>query len=98
MTTGMSGPIPYRVSYSERVLQRLRHMVDIARERGDAEELVAAMEEFDRRLKLYPQFGEPLVDLAHEKGQIWIGTVPPLTMRYAVLDDRRKVTVGSIQV
>jgi hypothetical protein len=80
------------------VRQRLLALADIARERGDGEALVAALKEFHRRLCIYPQFGDPLIDLTREPGQVWIGIVPPLSMRYSVLDDRRLVMVGALPV
>jgi hypothetical protein len=86
------------VEYSERVRQRLLALADTARERGDGEEYLAALKEFDRRLRIFPQFGEPLVDLKKEPGQIWIGTVRPLAMRYGVLEERRLVIVTAIPV
>ena len=52
-------------------------LADIARQRGDGEEFIAALKEFDRRLHIYPQFGEPLVDLKKQAGQVWIGIVRP---------------------
>ena len=70
MSGAASEPQPYRVTYSERVRQRLLSLADVARERGDGEAFVAALKEFDRRLQLYPQFGEPLIDLAREPGQV----------------------------
>jgi hypothetical protein len=60
--------------------------------------VITALKEFDRRLRIYPQFGEPLVDLKKEPGQVWIGTVRPLAMRYGVLEDRRLVIVAAIPV
>ena len=98
MSTTASEPVPYRVVYSERVRQRLLALADIARERGDGEGFVAAVREFHRRLCLYPQFGEPLVDLTRESGQVWIGIVRPLAMRYGVFDERRVVMVAAIPV
>ena len=91
-------PEPYRVVYSDRVRQRLLALADAARERGDGESFLAALREFDRRLRLYPQFGEPLTDLTHEPGQVWIGIVRPLAMRYGVFDERRVVMVAAIPV
>jgi hypothetical protein len=84
--------------YSERVRQRLLALADLARERGDGAPFVAALKEFHRRLCLYPQFGEPLTDLTREPGQVWIGTVRPLAMRYAIFDERRLVMVAAIPV
>jgi hypothetical protein len=92
------GPVPYRVTYSERVRQRLLALADDARERGDGEAFLAALREFDRRLSLYPQFGEPLTDLKQEAGQVWIGVVHTLAMRYGVIDDRRLVMVAALPV
>src|SRR5438132_1462208 len=93
VSTAASGPTPYRVVYSERVRQRLLALADVARERGDGEAFLAALKELHRRLCLYPQFGEPLVDLTQESGQVWIGIIRPLAMRYAVFDDLLVVLV-----
>jgi hypothetical protein len=86
------------VVYSERVRQRLPRLAEMARERGDGEAFVAALRAFHRRLGVYPQFGDPLIDLTQEPGQVWIGIVRPLAMRYAALDDRRMVMVGALPV
>jgi hypothetical protein len=91
-------PVPYRVVYSERVRQRLLALADVARERGDGEAFLAALREFHRRLCLYPQFGEPLIELTQELGQVWLGVVRPLAMRYGVFDERRVVMVTEIPV
>ena len=40
--------MPYRVEYSERVRQRLIALADMPRQRGDGEEFIAALKEFDR--------------------------------------------------
>ena len=98
MSTAAPEPVPYRVAYSERVRQRLLALTDVARERGDGEAFLAALKEFHRRLCLYPQFGEPLIDLTQELGQVWIGIVRPLAMRYGVFDERRLVTVAALPV
>jgi len=90
--------MPYQVVYSERVRQRLLALADAARERGDGDAFLAALKEFHRRLCLYPQFGEPLIDLTQELGQVWIGIVRPLAMRYGVFDERRVVMVAAIPV
>src|SRR3954467_13061043 len=89
VSTATFGPVPYRVVYSERVRQRLLALADVARERGDGEAFLAALKEFHRRLCLYPQFGEPLIELTQELGQVWLGIVRPLAMRYGVFDERR---------
>jgi len=98
VSTAPSEPVPYRVVYSERVRQRLLALADVARERGDGDAFVAAVKEIHRRLCLYPQFGEPLFDLTQEAGQVWLGIVRPLSMRYGVLDERRVVMVSELPV
>jgi hypothetical protein len=98
VSSATAEPVPYRVVYSDRVRQRLLALADVARERGDGDAFLAALKEFDRRLCLYPQFGEPLVDLKREAGQVWIGVVRPLAMRYGILDERRIVMVAALPV
>jgi len=98
VSTGASGPVPYWVVYSQQVRQRLLALADVARERGDGEVFLAALTEFHRRLCLYPQFGEPLLDLMQEPSQVWIGIIQPLAMRYGVFDDRRVVVVAALPV
>ena len=89
-----SDPSPtYRVSYSEMVRQALRELIERATQVGAAAEVIAAVQEIDYRLAWYPQFGDPLMDLTHESGHIRVGTVPPLVVRYSVLEARRLVFV-----
>jgi hypothetical protein len=80
------------------VRQRLLALTDVARQRGDGEAFIAALKEFHRRLSVYPQFGEPMIDLTQEPGQVWIGIVRPLAMRYGVFDERRVVMVAALPV
>lgn len=91
----MSEPAPYRVSYSGLVRQRLLELGVAARTRGDGELFLAALWEFDRRLRVYPQFGDPLTDLQAETGTVRLGVVPPLAMRYGVLEEQRVVLVAA---
>lgn len=98
MNDSESEPIPYRVSYTGRVRERLSAFSDIARERGDQLAYYAALLEFDRRLHIYPQFGEPLYDVTQSPGQVWLGIVPPLLMRYVVFDELRVVEVAELPV
>jgi hypothetical protein len=80
------------------VRQRLLALADVARERGEGEAFLAAVEEFHRRPCLYPQFGEPLTDLTQKPGQVLIGAVRPLAMRYGVFDEPRIVMVAALPV
>ncbi len=83
------------MSYSGRVRERLLELADEAGRRGDGPAYAAAVEEFDRRLHLYPQFGDPLSDLVAHQGHVRLGVVPPLAMRYAVLEEQRLVFVAA---
>lgn len=91
-TQGESGL--YRVSYSGRVRDSLFELGLMARSRSRGNEFVAAVQEIDRVLQLYPQFGEPLRDLTAEPMTLWIGVIPPLVVRYCVDETRRLVMVG----
>jgi len=93
-----ASPIPYDVSYSEAAQDRLRELAVAARTRGDGEAFLAALREFDRRLRVYPQFGDPLADLRRHTGQLRLGLVPPLAMRYGVLEEHRQVFVVAMPV
>ena len=98
MSAGEVTPRLYTVTYTQRVSDGLVRFGRQTRERGDGEQFVAALKEFHRRLCLYPQFGDPLIDLQADIGHLRIGVVPPLTMRYAVLEERRSVMVGAVPV
>lgn len=96
MSEPFSQPTPYRVSYSERVRQELLRLAGQARDQGFGPEFIAAVKELDRRLRIYPQFGQPLCDLKLEPAQIWIGVVPPLVVRYVLDEERRLVMVVAL--
>lgn len=95
MSEPTDGPTPYRVSYSEWVRNELRKLTARAPDRGLGNEVLAAVKEMDWRLHVYPQFGQPLQDLTLEPGQVWIGVVAPLVVRYALFEDRRVVMVAA---
>ncbi len=98
MSDADAGPVPYRVSYTVRVRERLAALAETARHRGDAPAYIAALQEFDRRLHIYPQFGEPLYDLTRTPGQVWIGILLPLSMKYIIFDEPREVTIAALPV
>jgi hypothetical protein len=50
------------------VRERILELATVARERGDGAAFLAALREFDRRLTVYPQFGDPLADLRQGSG------------------------------
>ena len=93
MTPSPDAPAPYRVVYSQRVRESLRELLARARARGIGPRVLEAVRQVDERLRLYPQFGNPLIELTHILGQVRIGTIPPLVVRYAVYEERRMVAV-----
>jgi hypothetical protein len=78
----------YRVVFSEAVARRLSELSDEAVARGDGLAFAAAVKAFRERLAVYPQFGDPQIDLKAEPGVIRIGIIRPLSMRYGVYDER----------
>lgn len=88
-------PPPYTVEYSGLVVQRLRELSAAAAARGDGPAFAAALKEFDRLLRLYPQFGDPQIDLKVGGGQIRLGIVRPVSMRYGVHEENRIVFCGT---
>jgi hypothetical protein len=91
-------PSPYRVVFSGAVEQRLLELSNEAIARGDGPAFDAALKEFRSRLAIYPQFGDSLYDLTAGPGLIYIGIIPPVTMRYGVFEDRRLVLVGAMPI
>lgn len=89
-----AAPVPYKVVYSEAVQATLRECAARATAAGQRSPFLTAVKELDRLLRLYPQFGEPLFDLKLEAGRLYVGTLPPLVVRYAVFEDQRLVVVG----
>ncbi|MBA4186499.1 MAG: hypothetical protein C0467_00630 [Planctomycetaceae bacterium] len=84
-------PIPYRVSYSQRVREELVALVN--RVGPFRVQLLAALREIDHRLRIYPQFGQPLFKLMIEPVEVWIGVVAPLVVEYVLDEETRTVNV-----
>jgi hypothetical protein len=93
MTESSSKPAPYRVSYSRHVREELRSLVSRANQRGLGPQVLAAVRTIDERLRIYPQFGQPLYDLKLEPAQLWIATVPPVVVKYVFDEERRQVMI-----
>jgi hypothetical protein len=91
-------PVPYTVEYSGAVRQRLRQMAREASARGDAPAFTTALKKIDRLLRLYPQFGDPQIDLTAESGVIYLAIIPPIFIRYGVYEGRRLVLVGALPI
>ena len=63
-------------------------MVQAAR-KGLGREALNAVKTIDQRLRIYPQFGQPLRDLETPGETLWVATVWPLVARYVIDEDRR---------
>ena len=86
----------YEVSYSIRVREVLKSLVVRAQVAGAASRVIQAIHEFDRRLRIYPQFGQPLQNLSVAHAQLWIGVISPLVIRYVINEDLRRVMVVTL--
>jgi hypothetical protein len=71
--------LPEHTGHPDR--DKSRKLADGAFARGDGPAFTAAMKELDRRLRLYPQLGDQLLDLAEGGGQIRVDVIRPLCMR-----------------
>jgi hypothetical protein len=92
MSESFTNPVPYHVAYQEVVRNHLWSLVPLAKDRGWAPELGAALKKMDRILHIYPQYGEPLRDLELKPAQLWIAAFTPLVARY-VLDEAKRVVI-----
>ena len=93
MSDAPHSPAPYQVICSVVVRRELLACSERAQERGLGPEYLAGLQDFYRRLMIYPQFGEPLSDLRLKPSQLWIGTVWPLVSSYTLDEERRLVMV-----
>jgi len=93
VSTPSGSLVPYRVVYSERVRTDLRELLTRAVACGLGQQALTALREIDTRLRVDPQFGEPLRDLKTEGETLWIGTIPPMVVQYVIDEERRSVFV-----
>jgi hypothetical protein len=93
MSTAGKDPVRYRVVYSEHVRVGLKELLARAAARNLGRAIADAVKEIDARLRIYPQFGQPLRDLQTVGETVWIGTVGPLVVQYVIDDERRLVFV-----
>ena len=90
LTSGRSPPLS-RLVFGPCAERTKKALIARAQQVGLAREMFAAVKVIDYRLRIYPQFGEPLRDLASEPGQEWIACVAPLVVRYILFEERRLV-------
>jgi hypothetical protein len=83
----------YRVVYSGYVRDQLKALLARASAINLRQEVAGAVRDIDARLRVYPQFGQPLQDLKTEGETAWVGVVEPLVVRYVIDEPRRLVFV-----
>jgi hypothetical protein len=83
----------YHVAYSGLVRRGVVELWNRAPSESVREQFVAALRKIHRLLEVYPQFGEQLQDMSTRDQTLWIGTVPPLTLRYIIDEAHRVVFV-----
>ncbi len=90
-----AGFTPYDVTYSGLVLDEFAALIARAKIHGNHQPLVDAARTIHHRLRVYPQFGEPIRDSIAESAQEWIAFVEPLVVHYVIYEERRVVCVVS---
>jgi hypothetical protein len=93
MSEPSASPVPYKVVYSERVRDELKKLMAKAAAAGLGQQALDALKQIDHRLRVYPQFGEPLRDMQTVGETLWAGTVTPLVVEYVIDNERRSVFV-----
>jgi len=93
MNEADSGPPHYKVVYSGLVREELKQLLYRTRDQHRGAQTLRAIKELDRRLRIYPQFGEELQDLQMEGQTRWIATVPPFVVDYIIDEINRMVFI-----
>lgn len=84
-------PVLYRLVMSDDVRHLLAELSGRAIARGDGKAFAAALQKLLATLAVYPQFGDPQIDLLLGGGQIRHAIIWPLSMRYGVNEEERLV-------
>lgn len=71
-------PVPYEVSPSGRVGAEMKALYRRARVAGFGPQVLAALKKLEHVLAIYPQYGEPLRDLAAVGETVYVVTFDPL--------------------
>jgi len=71
----------------------LRALADRAIGAGQGRIVLDALKQLDRRLRIYPQFGEPRRDLSITGQSQWDAAFPPLFVDYVIDELNRTVYV-----
>jgi hypothetical protein len=88
----------YHVVFSVRVREHIFNLANESKARGDLREFTHSMKQFELMLRIYPQFGDPHIDLYMNGGIMYHCIFRPLFMKYIVFDELRTVYVTSLPV
>jgi hypothetical protein len=95
MTGGLDGP--YRIINFSAVTDTIKALYAQARVMGTEEPLRNCLAGIQQRLETEPVvFGEPLYNLYAMGLQVRVGLFPPLSVRFAVDEERRIVYVSAL--
>ena len=83
----------YSVHYSKRVRTEIAKLLARATLIGQAREIIGELEQIDQVLRIYPQNGEPLRDLATIGKKLYGYSYGSLYIEYILDEERRKVSV-----
>jgi hypothetical protein len=95
VSTPSPEPQPYHVVYSVLAQTALYDLCQTAKARGYGADALRALKTIDERLKVYPQFGEPIRNYAALGVTEYRGHVWQITFTYAVDEQRRLVHVAA---
>ena len=90
---------PYEVHNSGQITQAFLHLQRQASREGRGQDLLHATREVYKRLSRDPnEFGEPLYRLPNLRMQIRCAAIKPLSLDYAVCEDRPLVFIKAVRL
>jgi len=99
VSSGPNGERPYELSYSEVVQKAFEDCQRRASSEGRGREFLEATAAVFQRLQFDPTaFGEPLYRLVHMRLQVRTAAVGPLSVVFAVSDDRPVVYLKAVEL
>jgi hypothetical protein len=99
MPTAASNGGRYEVLCSAAIAQQIRHLQERASAQGRGAQFLRALRSIVRHLTYDPKsFGEPLYRLPALRTDVRIGVVLPLSIDFAVSEERHVVFIKSIKL
>lgn len=99
MASSDNGSRTFQISFSGVIAEQIRRLQRRASRQGRGEEFLLAMRAVVDRLHHDPsEFGEPLYRLAVLRMQVRCAVVRPLSMEFAVCEDRPLVFIKAVEL